>query len=271
MLKNIVNQRLAEQDRQAKEVGQKDLFGLEQTDQNGKEEDISSYVDPFFDPDSQNDEILNWEKESLGLYLTGHPMERFAQDLKFLTSSTISELKPGKNRIAGLIVGVRTIRTRKGEMGAVTVDDRTGTAELILENKVFDQYIDLLIPEKIAIFSGRCNLDKYTNKMGMQVDSVSSLDLLREQHASQIVLEIEETSIDGALIEDLAKILREADSGTTQICLFCVSRQSTARFSFGEEWKVKANSYLMDSLKRLLSQDKIKIEYADMKIGERHR
>ncbi len=261
---------IAEQDRQAKEVGQKDLFGLEQPDRDEKKEDTHDRVDPISDPNSQNDEILNWEKDSLGLYLTGHPIDCYTQDLKLLTSSTISELKQGKNQIAGLIVGVRTIRTRKGEIGVITVDDRTGIAELILENTVFNRHIDLLIPEKIAIFNGWCNLDKYTNKMNMQVDSVSSLDLLREQHASQIVLEIEEASINDALIEALAKILREADSGTTQVCLFCVSRQSTARFRFGKEWRVKANSFLIDSLKRLLSQDKIKIEYGDMKLKERH-
>ena len=252
---------LAEQDRLAKEVGQTDLFGLESADNldSTSHEEMKNLSN--LENDFSSEELLGWEKESLGLYLTGHPVDAYSQDIKVLATGSIAGMRVGKTKIAGLIVGLRTVTTRRGEIAIVTVDDKTGFADFVLDSKVFQTYVDLLIPEKIAVFSGRCSADRYTGRLSMQVDSVDSLDALRERYARQIILEIEEEKITEDLVRYLEQTLKSTDRGDTEICLACVSEDSTAMFRLDRKWKIKMSTYLVERLNRLFSQDKIVIQY----------
>ena len=255
---------LAEQDRLDKEVGQTDLFGLEQADYSDSTSLDEIQNLPSSENDFSSDELLAWEKESLGLYLTGHPIDSYYYDIKELARGSIAGMRVGKARIAGLIVGLRTVSTRRGEIAIVTVDDKTGFADFVLDNKVFQTHVDLLIPDKIAVFSGRCSTDRYTGRISMQVDSVDSLDALRERYARQIILEIEEEKITEDLVRYLEQTLRSSDRGHTEICLACVSEQSTAMFRLDGKWKIKVSTYLIERLNRLFSQDKIVIQYGEI-------
>jgi hypothetical protein len=160
-------------------------------------------------------------------------------------------------------VGLRTVSTRRGELAIVTVDDKTGFADFVLDSVVFQKYVDLLIPDKIAVFSGRCSTDRYTGRLNMQVDSVDSLDALRERYARQIILEIEEEKITEDLVRYLEQTLKSTDRGHTEICLACVSEHSTAMFRLDQKWKIKVSAYLIERLNRLFSQDKIVIQYGE--------
>ena len=173
-------------------------------------------------------------------------------------------MRVGKAKIAGLIVGLRTVTTRRGEIAIVTVDDKTGFADFVLDSNVFQTHVDLLIPDKVAVFSGRCSTDRYTGRLSMQVDSVDSLDALRERYARQIILEIEEEKITEDLVRHLEQILKSSDRGYTEICLACVSEHSTAMFRLDGRWKIKVSTYLIERLNRLFSQDKIVIQYGEI-------
>ena len=255
---------LAEQDRLAKEIGQTDLFGFEQADN----VDLTSRDEipnlPGLENEFSSDEFLAWEKESLGLYLTGHPVDRYCHDIKVLANGSIAGMRVGKTKIAGLIVGIRTVNTRRGELAIVTVDDKTGFADFVLDSKVFQTHVDLLIPDKIAVFSGRCSTDRYTGRISMQVDSVDSLEALRERYARQIILEIEEEKITEDLVRYLEQTLKSTDRGHTEICLACVSEHSTAMFRLDGKWKIKVSTYLLERLNRLFSRDKIVIQYGEL-------
>ena len=255
---------LAEQDRLAKEVGQTDLFGFESADNldSASRDEIKNFSNP--EKNFSSEELLAWEKESLGLYLTGHPVDRYSHDIKVLASGSIAGMRVGKTKIAGLIVGLRTVSTRRGELAIVTVDDKTGFADFVLDSVVFQKYVDLLIPDKIAVFSGRCSTDRYTGRLNMQVDSVDSLDALRERYARQIILEIEEEKITEDLVRYLEQTLKSTDRGHTEICLACVSEHSTAMFRLDGRWKIKVSPYLIERLNRLFSQDKILIQYGEI-------
>ena len=81
---------LAEQDRLAKEVGQTDLFGLEQAD-NLDSTSLTRFKTFLTENDFSSDELLAWEKESLGLYLTGHPIDNYYYDIKALRGDRLLE------------------------------------------------------------------------------------------------------------------------------------------------------------------------------------
>ena len=88
-----------------------------------------------------------------GLYLTGHPIDNYYYDIKALARGSIAGMRVGKAKIAGLIVGLRAVNTRRGrDIAIVTVDDKTGFADFVLDSNVFQTHVDLLIPDKVAVF-----------------------------------------------------------------------------------------------------------------------
>ena len=117
-------------------------------------------------PDSvdewDDDQRLAGEKETLGLYLTGHPINRVDAELNAMTGSRIGALLQStrgqndreKRTVAGLVVGVRHGKTQRGRMGTVTLDDRTGRMEATVFPDLYEQVRELLTPDRMLAITG---------------------------------------------------------------------------------------------------------------------
>ena len=116
----------AEQLARDSSTGQNDMFGnaLVARDDESRFEEGSEWSE---------EERLAGEKETLGLYLTGHPIARFEPELEKITNARLSGLRPMSGRrqfVAGLVAGLRTLNTRNGRMAIATLDDRTARVEV---------------------------------------------------------------------------------------------------------------------------------------------
>ncbi|MEW6459048.1 MAG: DNA polymerase III subunit alpha [Bacillota bacterium] len=115
-------------------------------------------------------EILAMEKEMLGLYLSGHPLQEFKDTLRRLTTvnaSEIPELNPGQQVIlGGLVVGLKTITTRKGEpMCFLNLEDLTSRAEIVIFPRVYARFRHLLRPDAVILVNGTVNNNGEGNKI----------------------------------------------------------------------------------------------------------
>ncbi len=190
----------AEQTERNASLGVVDLFG-----------DPAAAVVPESEtqPEMEDDDRLRGEKETLGLYLTGHPVERYREELRSLTGTSLAELEAkleqrpdeGENRgrgrqetvrIAGLVVGVRVRNTNSGRMGVATLDDRSGRAELVLFNDDFNQYRERLEPDTLLVAEGTVTLDDYAGGVRMRARRVLTLDEARAQWARALCLDLRE-------------------------------------------------------------------------------
>ncbi len=103
-------------------------------------------------------ERLAWEKELLGLYVTSHPLEEYAERLKKITQSIkpVIENKVGNPTLGGIITRVQKILTKKGEqMAFVDLEDTTGTIEVIVFPNLYNKYKDLVVEGKILLITGK--------------------------------------------------------------------------------------------------------------------
>jgi DNA polymerase-3 subunit alpha len=105
-------------------------------------------------------EIQGFEKDLLGFYVTSHPLSNIKDQLPFLTTHTIAELKELKEgslvTICGLISGVRLITTKTGKMLKVgTLEDLTGSVEFVAYSETLNKFGDLLEPELKVIIGGK--------------------------------------------------------------------------------------------------------------------
>ena len=96
-------------------------------------------------------EVLNAEKEALGFYVTGHPLEQYAERMQGLVDTTTKELLAANTRadvtLGGMVTAVRQLRTRKGDaMAVIELEDTEGRAEVV----IFPQGLRSLLPRSRA-------------------------------------------------------------------------------------------------------------------------
>lgn len=154
----VLDQAMAEGVRAQKESasGQVGLFG---------EEELATSVELRLPdiPEAPKKEILAWEKEMTGFYITGHPLDEYAQRISGLLP--IAKLKDGNIkerklvRVAGIILEVKRITTKKGDtMCFLTLEDFTDRISVTVFPKVFYQNVNMFVPDVAVVLQGRVDL-----------------------------------------------------------------------------------------------------------------
>ncbi len=113
---------------------------------------------------------LAYEKEALGFFITGHPMERFAGQVKRLGSCDLAALRDLPDRqpvmVCGIVAVLREKTTKKGDrMAVVTLEDLSGTAELIIFPDLYSKSRDLLTLEEPLVVKGRVSAEEESSKI----------------------------------------------------------------------------------------------------------
>jgi len=147
----------------AKEAGQISLFGSH----TGVEESINI---PSVSSDVSRREILNWERELIGLYISDHPLNPVMENLtEFVThfSAQLGETQPNeKVRVAGIISHIRQYKTRNGqEMGFVMLEDLQGTIELVVFPRTWKKINHKLERDQIVLVDGRVDASSLEPKI----------------------------------------------------------------------------------------------------------
>jgi len=134
-------------------------------------------------------ELLNAEKESLGSFLSGHPIEAYEAEVRKFAPRRIRELQANNQAVvAGLILDIRTIKTQRGPMAVLTLDDGSGQMEAAVYNDVFTEHRDLLQKDRIVLLDGRLQVDDFNGGLAMRTTTVRSLEQARKAKVSQLRL-----------------------------------------------------------------------------------
>ena len=154
----------------AADQGQLSLFGAH----TGVKEDITL---PKVSGEINRREILNWERELIGLYVSDHPLSPVMDILTQVVTHFSGQLSEAahqeKVRVAGLVTRVRTHQTKSGKMMAfATLEDLQGLVELVVFPRTWDQYSEMLEPERIVMVEGKVDAESGDPKV--LVDSVST-------------------------------------------------------------------------------------------------
>jgi DNA polymerase III subunit alpha len=154
---------------------------------------------------------LAFEKESLGFYISGHPLDRYDAVLeKFATDTTLS-LAETKDRAAvrvgGVIREVKTIRTKKGDpMAFVTLEDRHGHVEVTVFTSVYDQALPLLIEDTPALIHGQVQKDE--NSIKLLADTIIRMEEAEAKWSAEVRFCLELDRTDKDLLVRLHQVLK---------------------------------------------------------------
>tara|TARA_B100001057_G_scaffold499749_1_gene611629 strand:- start:318 stop:3749 length:3432 start_codon:yes stop_codon:yes gene_type:complete len=250
----------ASQYHHAESFGQSDMFGV-LTD--APEEVEHKYTQVPRWPEKV---WLEGERETLGLYLTGHPVNAYIKELAKYTSCRLKDATPTRRdqslTIAGLVIAARVMTTKRGtRIGLMTIDDRSGRMEVMLFSDALDRYAELLEKDKIVVVSGQVSFDDFNGGLKMSAREVMGLGSAREKYARGVSISIDESQINGQFFERFSQILEPYRAGTVPVNVYYQRADARARLTLGTEWRVTPSDTLLDELKQLLGNSQVELEF----------
>ncbi|WP_039954698.1 DNA polymerase III subunit alpha [Vibrio caribbeanicus] len=250
----------ASQHHQAESFGQTDLFGV-LTQAPDEIEKKYTQVAPW--PEKV---WLEGERDTLGLYLTGHPINAYLRELTKYTSCRLKDATPTRRdqsvTVSGLVIAARVMTTKRGSrIGIMTLDDRSGRMEVMLFSDALDRYAEMLEKDKILVVSGQVSFDDFNGGLKMSAREVMDLGSAREKYARGLSISIDESQIDQAFFERFSKILEPYRAGSVPVRVYYQRSDARACLTLGTEWRVTPSDALLDELRKLLGNDQVELEF----------
>ncbi|MCO7252579.1 MULTISPECIES: DNA polymerase III subunit alpha [Dickeya] len=251
----------AEQHAKAEAIGQADMFGVLAETPEQVEQSYST-VPPW--PEQV---VLDGERETLGLYLTGHPINQYLKEIeRYAGGVRLKDMHPterGKMTTAvGLVLAARVMVTKRGNrIGVCTLDDRSGRLEVMLFTDALEKYQHLLEQDRILIASGQVSFDDFSGGLKMTVRELMDISEAREKYARGLAISLTDRQIDDQLLNRLRQSLEPHRSGTIPVHLYYQRQDARARLRFGAAWRVTPTDVLLNDLRTLVGNEQVELEF----------
>ncbi|MBZ9539153.1 DNA polymerase III subunit alpha [Modicisalibacter tunisiensis] len=242
-------------------LGMMDMFG----EAFSEPEAGDVYADYHRVRDWSDKERLAGEKDTLGLYLTGHPIDEYEQELARFVSTRVRDLKPSREpqRVAGLVVAMRTMKSKRGDtMAFVTLDDRTGRIEASLFGELFDQVRGRLDTDQVLIVEGEVQSDDYSGGLRLRGKEVTAMVDARSRYGEAVELSVDGARCNGRFIATLRDSLAPWRNETgLPVRVRYRNDAASGWLELGSEWKVAPADELLAALRDVEGQDGIRLKY----------
>jgi DNA polymerase-3 subunit alpha len=241
----------------AEAAGQASLFSAPALAKQLKPKEI--YSDQI--PEWPELERLHLEKGALGFYVSGHPLDRYADDSKRLTNCTIAQLesKPTRSEvfIACVVTSVREVPLKdgSGRLAFVGIEDRTGATEIRVPQKMYEEIglvlkSDVPILLQASVFQDR---DEEGNQLTrIRVAGAKMLSDARKERTKGIVITIPEERADARRLDALGAMLKEArDGGCSVRIVVHIPAVADVEMRLPSGAKLEASDHTVDRVEQL--------------------
>ncbi|QEW08641.1 DNA polymerase III subunit alpha [Nitrincola iocasae] len=246
------------------DAGMLDLFGevVEETS-----------TDPYAEftqvRDWTDKERLLGEKETLGLYVTGHPIDEYEPELSRLVSRKLVDIQPQRGRtqkMAGLVVDLRIKKTKKGDnLCILTLDDRSARMEITLFGDTYEASRHLINKDVVLVIEGEVAPDDYNGGVRVRGQSVMNVTQARARHASRIEICCDQSSLTAARLRQLSDCLTSTRQATEKLPLALRFRRADAEgdLLLGEAWHSEPSDDQIIALKEIFGNPAVRLVWPD--------
>ena len=237
----------AQRDRNSGQLSLLDLWGEDVAD---------TFVTNFPDvPEYPRADLLAMEKETIGLYISGHPLIEYRSALNHHVTAYLGELAESDGdeniTVGGMITQIKKITTRKGDqMAFVNLEDLTGVVEAVVFPRTWQKYASLLQPEAIVLIKGR----KSSGGEAVKIIVEDCRPLVRETRGD---LYLKLTSPSSQTVSNIQSLLRSYP-GTNPVYLYFTENKKLA-LAGRNNW-VNLNTPLVVQLQELLGNENVKVK-----------
>ena len=248
----------AEQTARSHDSGHMDLFG-------------GVFAEPEADVYANHRRTREWtlkdrlrgEKETLGLYLTGHPIDEYEGEVRRFARQRIIDLKPARDTqtVAGLIVNLRVMKNKKGDkMGFVTLDDRSGRIEASLFADAFASNQALLQNDALVVIEGEVSQDDFSGGLRLRAKRVMGLEEARTALAESLRVRVSQDLLKPDRLRWLGELLGK-HRGACPLSLDYAGSEAKALLQLGEQWRIDPADNLIQALRDQFGKDNVFLHY----------
>jgi DNA polymerase-3 subunit alpha len=217
------------------------------------------------------------EKTSLGHYLSGHPFMSFKADIECFVRAKLAQLPSmagsgyggGEATVAGFVETMRAMKTQSGRMMVLELSDDTARQEIVVYNEVFDLYRDKIKEGAVLIANVKVrNIPRGEGESQLRVTAEKILEFgeARALYARAVRLSLNgEASRAGkaaaAKLKTLLAPYRKSGEGTCPVAVCYNNGGALVELRLGEEWRVKVEDSLLQSLGDWLRPENVQVIY----------
>jgi DNA polymerase-3 subunit alpha len=224
-------------------------------------------------PAMSKKERLDGERETLGLYLTGHPIEDYLDEIRQICASDLAGLRPdkGAQRLAGLVVSSRTMRSRRGgDICILVLDDRSARLEVSLFAEVFENNRQKVAKDAILVVEGLVQPDDFTGTLKVRADNVLTIEEARARFSRGLLLDLCGPGADRDLPLRLQRCLEphRLSSGVRGCPVSLLYESGDAgtgargQLTLGPDWQVNPTDELLRRLRAEFGDERVRLTYA---------
>jgi DNA polymerase-3 subunit alpha len=202
----------------------------------------------------EKNELLRLEKETLGLYVSEHPLNAVRDQLRRKTDATLAELERRRDgeivTVGGIVSAIKQVTTKKGEpMVFVRLDDVIGSAECVVFNSVYASSHELLVADAILIVKAR--IDHKEGETKLIALEVSSFEATPER--KEVLLKIDALRAKAGLIRELAALVRDYP-GEAPVVVALETSTGPKTLQLGNDYRVQPVPDFFAEAKALLGE-----------------
>ncbi len=238
----------ADQSARNQDAGMFDLFGAVEAEAPGDPYEKYRNVRAWTDK-----ERLQGEKDTLGLYLTGHPIDEYEKELRNFISKKIVEVQPSRGttqKMAGLVVDLRLKKTKKGDpICFVTLDDRSARIDVTLFGEAYEQARNLIQKDAVLVMEGEVAEDNYSGGIKVKGSKVLDIPQARALYAKSVEIACDAAQLAGRRMKQLEDTLAQyRGDGSLPVTIRYRRADAVGTLTLGENWAVQANDELIIKL-----------------------
>ena len=211
---------------------------------------------------------LKGEKDTLGLYVTGHPIDGYDHELGRFLRCRLDQLvaKKDKQWIAGLVVASRTMKTKRGKTIAfLTLDDRRARVDVALFGETYDKYRELLHNDRLLIIEGEVSEDDYSGGLKVSAQQILTMPQARAVFSNGLRLSIAPDFAQGKGLQQLLGILTphqvRGDTPAAKLELQYENSVGRGVIRCASPWRIEVEDDMLQDLAYLLGDDAVKMRY----------
>jgi DNA polymerase-3 subunit alpha len=203
-------------------------------------------------------ELLKLEKETLGLYVSEHPLHAVREQLRRKTDCTLAELERRRDgevvTVGGIVSALKQLTTKKGEpMVFLTLDDPTGGGEVVVFNSTYAQARELCVADRILVIKGRID-HKQQGETKLIAMEVSAFEAVQER--TEIRFKLDARAARAGLIRELAMLVKSYP-GPSRVLVSLETSLGPKTLALGPGHTVAIDTDFLTEARDLLGADAI--------------
>jgi len=207
---------------------------------------------------SERERLIN-EKQALGFYLSGHPFNGYAAEVRQFARTPLKDIQPKQETVllAGILYEQRVRNSRRGRMAVLSLDDGTARVEVVVYSELFNEKRAIIADDHLLVVEGKVSNDEFSGGMRVVADNILDLDQARTRYARRL-----ELSINGqADAVRLKEILSSYQPGACPVLIHYRNDAAEVDIALPPAQSVKLSDSLIESLQGWLTAANVAVRY----------